>query len=554
MGDLIKEKVYITGHRVPDTDSICSALAYAELKNRIGDMEAIPVRLGELNQETRFVLDYFKVKAPVYMDSIKPLLKDIEIDRAHGVSGSTSLSKASEIIENNHLNSLAVVDNDEKLEGIVSLSNITKTYANIWDDTIIGRSNTPLTNITEVLSAKVVVKPDKPRPFDGSFNIYAMHHLDNQLIKENDIVLVGDRFDAQKDAIERGVSLLVLTNNTQMSEELCDLAHEMGVTVISSSLTTFIAARMIPQAVPISFLMTKNDIVGFYEEQSLEVVQKKMAETRFRSYPVLNANNEVIGSISRFHLINVRKKKLIQVDHNEASQSIPDIDHAEIIEIIDHHRVANVTTSQPIYFRNMPVGCTSTIISQMFFEQGIRPSKEAAGLMSAAIISDTLLFRSPTSTAMDKLALERLAPIAGIDPETFAMEMFRVGTDLTGKKPTELLTQDVKFYTIADVKVKVAQVFTMNLGEIDDLISRLITRMKELLASQEEDTYVLAITDLFKETSQILVVGRGEEEIALEFGQVLRDHSFMADGVLSRKKQLIPVINQAISKLVQKVG
>lgn len=550
----MKEKVYITGHRVPDTDSICSALAYAELKNRMGDMEAIPVRLGELNQETRFVLDYFQVKAPVYMDSIKPLLKDIEVDRAHGVAGGTSLFKASQIIENNHLNSLAIVDEDDKLEGIVSLSNITKSYANIWDDTIIGRSETPLDNITEVLSAKVVVNPKNPRPFEGSFNIYAMNHLDNQLIKENDLVLVGDRYEAQKDAIERGVSLLVLTNNSEMSEELIELAEEMGVTVISSSLTTFIAARMIPQAVPISFLMTKENLVGFYEEQSLEEVQKKMAQTRFRSYPVLNGNDEVIGSISRFHLINVQKKKLIQVDHNEASQSIPDIDHAEIIEIIDHHRVANVTTTQPIYFRNMPVGCTSTIISQMFFEQGIRPSKEAAGLMSAAIISDTLLFRSPTATPMDKFALERLAPIAGIDPESFAMEMFRVGTDLTDKKPTELLNQDVKFYTISEVKIKVAQVFTMNLDEIDELTERLIIRMKELLASQEEDTYVLAITDLFKETSKILVVGRGEEEIALEFGQTLKNNSFMAQGVLSRKKQLIPIINQAISKLVQQVG
>lgn len=550
----MKEKVYITGHRVPDTDSICSALAYAELKNRMGDMEAIPVRLGELNQETRFVLDYFQVKAPVYMDSIKPLLKDIEVDRAHGVAGGTSLFKASQIIENNHLNSLAIVDEDDKLEGIVSLSNITKSYANIWDDTIIGRSETPLDNITEVLSAKVVVNPKNPRPFEGSFNIYAMNHLDNQLIKENDLVLVGDRYEAQKDAIERGVSLLVLTNNSEMSEELIELAEEMGVTVISSSLTTFIAARMIPQAVPISFLMTKENLVGFYEEQSLEEVQKKMAQTRFRSYPVLNGNDEVIGSISRFHLINVQKKKLIQVDHNEASQSIPDIDHAEIIEIIDHHRVANVTTTQPIYFRNMPVGCTSTIISQMFFEQGIRPSKEAAGLMSAAIISDTLLFRSPTATPMDKFALERLAPIAGIDPESFAMEMFRVGTDLTDKKPTELLNQDVKFYTISDVKIKVAQVFTMNLDEIDELTERLIIRMKELLASQEEDTYVLAITDLFKETSKILVVGRGEEEIALEFGQTLKNNSFMAQGVLSRKKQLIPIINQAISKLVQQIG
>lgn len=547
----MKEKVFITGHRVPDTDSICSALAYAEFKNRLGEVEAIPIRIGELNQETRFVLDYFKVEAPKYMDSMKPLLKDIEIDRAFGVSGTISLSKASQIIEDNHLNSLSIVDNNNKLVGVVSLSNITGSYANIWDDTIIGRSKTPLSNILEVLSAKLLVEPDQPRPFTGSFNIYAMSHIDNDLINEFDIILVGNRPEAQKDAIERGASLLVLTNSTYLSDDLAELAKEKGVTVISTALTTFIAARMIPQAVPVSFLMTREDIVAFHEDDFLEEVSKKMAKTRFRSYPVLDANDEVIGSISRYHLINTKKKKLILVDHNEAGQSIADLDHAEIVEIIDHHRVANITTGQPIYFRNMPVGCTSTIISQMFFEQGIRPSKAIAGLMCAAIISDTLLFRSPTSTHYDRSALERLAPIAGIEPEKFALDMFRIGTDLRSKKPTELLTQDVKFYDFLDIKIKVAQVFTMNLDDLGDVKTRLITRMEELVESGEEDTYILAITDLFRESSEVLVVGYGDRAIAGEFQAQLDQQAFLAPGLLSRKKQLIPKINQAISKLKQ---
>lgn len=547
----MKDKVFISGHRIPDTDSICSALAYAELKNRIGDIDAIPIRLGELNQETRFVLNYFNIKAPRYVETLKPSLGEIDIDVARGISGDTSLWKASQLIENNHLNSLAIVDADNKLEGVISLSNITKAYANVWDDTILGRSNTSLENILEVLAAEIIVLPENPRAFDGSFNIYAMSHVNNQLIHMNDIVLVGDRRDAQKDALDREISLLVLTNNSKLAEEDVELAKENNVTVISTALSTFMAARLIPQAVPVSFLMTRDNIVTFHLSDMMDDAQKIMASTRYRSYPVLDAQNRVVGSISRYHVINTERKKVILVDHNEASQSIPDLDQAEILEIIDHHRIANINTSQPIYFRNVPVGCTATIISGMYFENGIRPSREMAGLMCAAIISDTLLFRSPTATNDDRKAIERLAPIAGINPKEFAMEMFRAGTDISHKKPTDLLTQDVKFFNIDKIGAKIAQVFTMNLEALDTMRPKIVERMQELLQQQSEDLYILAITDIFNERSVILIAGEYAEEIAEEFGQKLEHNSFVGEGILSRKKQIIPKVTAAISKAVK---
>lgn len=544
-----KEKVFITGHQNPDTDSICSALAYAELKNRIGDVEAIPVRLGELNQETRFVLDYFGAKPPQYLESIQPILGDINFDSSYGISPGTSLYQATEIIQANFQNNLAVVDEEEKLIGIIALSNIANSYANIWNDNILGRSQTPLSNIMDVLSAEIQYLPDDPRTISGDIAIYAMSHVDNELIKENDIVLVGDRENAQEDAIKKGVALLILTNNTKLSEDLSRLAEDYRVTVLSTGLSTFTATRLLPQAVPVGFLMTTENMVYFHTTDFLPDVQQKMATTRFRSYPIVDSQNRVVGSISRYHLINTEKKKVILVDHNEASQSIPDLNQAEILEIIDHHRVANVTTAGPIYFRNVPVGCTSTIISQIYYEQGIRPSRLAAGLMCSAIISDTLLFRSPTTTEADRQAVARLAPIAGIDPEDYAMEMFTAGTDLTFKKAKDILTEDVKFFDIHKHKIRVAQVFTMEDNIQGEITDKLYKEMNRILKEQGDDTYLLLMTNIFRESSRVMVAGDHADLVAKEFSTNLVDHTFVADGLLSRKKQLIPKLNHALSEV-----
>ncbi|MDY3987618.1 putative manganese-dependent inorganic diphosphatase [Peptoniphilaceae bacterium SGI.137] len=545
------EKIYISGHRVPDTDSICAALSYAELKRRTGNWNPIPIRLGEINRETRFVLDYFGVKEPILMDSMQSKLSELPIDSAYGVAPETTLKKATEIIQENHLNSLAVVDENDQLRGVISLSNITMSYATVWNDNILGRSETPIENIIDVLAASIRHMPKEPRRMSGSINVYAMNHVDNDTIQENDIVIVGDRPAAQEDSIRKGSAIIILTNNSDLADGLDELCEEYSVTVLRTAVSTYTAARLLPQAVPVRFLMTSENIVSFHLSDYVDEVREKMASTRFRSYPVLDSKDRVVGAISRYHLINIEKKKVILVDHNESQQSIPDLNRAEILEIIDHHRVANVMTTAPIYFRVVPVGCTCTIISQMFFEQGLRPSKEAAGLMCSAIISDTLLFRSPTTTEQDRIALSRLAPIAGIDPESYAMEMFRAGTDLTGKDPEELLTQDVKPFEIGGSKVEVAQIMTIDMSFLETMENELLESMKTLLRQRGLDTFVLLLTNIFAEESEVLVVGDYADSLSHQFGveNSSDKNRFLAKGLLSRKKQLVPRLTAAINEV-----
>lgn len=544
----MREQVYITGHRNPDTDSICAAIAYAELKNKREDINAVPVRLGEINQETRFVLDQFNVEAPVFVDTMKPQVDDLFLDQAYCVAPYISLNKALDLIQDNHLNNIPVVDEEENLIGIVSLSNLTRCYTEVWDDKILGRANTPIDNIVGVLSAEILNLPKNQRPYIGRMIVLAMDPAKCTEIEENDLVIVGDRDDAKAHAIDKKVSLLILSGGDKLNDELTKKAKENNVTVISTSYNSFMSARLLPQAVPISYVMTDDNLVAFHLDDYVEDIRNIMADTRYRSYPVLNHQNKVIGSISRFHLISNKKKKLILVDHNERNQSVADIEEADIIEIIDHHRVADVATTGPVFFRNLPVGSTCTIISMMFFEQGLRPTKKVAGLLCAAIISDTLLFRSPTSTDIDRRILHRMAKIANIDVEDFAMKMFKAGTSLENKKPSDILKGDVKRFTIDDEQVRVAQVFTMDLESLEVIKDKLIIRMEELLTEQNEDVFVLMMTDIFKETSEIIVVGGFEDAIAHEFGEKLVDRSFLSKGTLSRKKQVIPKINAAISK------
>jgi len=541
----MKNKIYITGHKNPDTDSICSALALAELKNKMGE-NAEAIRLGGINRETEFVLDYFKVKKPRLKTSIKPQIRDIEIDAAYCVNPNLSMAGAMDLIQKNNINSLPVVDDDENLIGIVSLSNIAASYMEIWDDSIIGRSNTSLENIIEVLKAKIIHLPENPRELTGKMAVKAIKNQD--LINEGDIVIVGDDEFDQESVIKKNISLLILTISTKLSDDLLELAKKHNVTVINTGLSTFMVARILPQAVPVEYVMTEKDLVVFHKDDLIDDVREKMAQSRFRSYPVLDEKNQVIGNISRYHLISNLKKKIILVDHNERNQSIDDLDSAEIIQIVDHHRVANISTSSPIYFRNEPVGSTATIISKMFFENGIKPSRKIAGLLCAAIISDTLLFRSPTSTETDKYVLNKMSKIAAIDIEDFAMEMFKAGTSLEGQKPEELLKTDVKNFSFEGKNVRVCQIFTMDLDSTVSVEEDLKEAMENYIQKENCESFILMITDIFREVSEVIVAGSFKDSLARQFGVEINNGKFMAEGLLSRKKQLIPKLNAAVTE------
>ncbi len=548
----MKETIYITGHKNPDSDSICAALAYAEYKNANGDVNAVPVRLGEISRETKFILDYFGVEAPTLIETVRLCVEDLNFDKIVPVSPDISLRTALELMKKNNINSLPVVNESEQLVGIVTISDIVQNYIDVWDNTILGRSGASIDNIIDTLSANPVNIPNRIKPFTGKILTLAMEPKSVvEYIEENDIVICGDRKDVQEFAVNSGISLMIVTGNAKVDEDIISHAKEKDITIISTPYDTFTTSRLISQSVPIKHVMTTDNLVVFFLDDLVDDVKAHMSQTRYRTYPVIGDDNKVVGLISRYHLISSVRKKVILVDHNERSQSVDGLEECEILEIIDHHRVADVFTGNPIYFRNEPVGSTSTIIASILFENGRRPSRRMAGVLAAAIISDTLLLRSPTSTNTDKMVLERLARIADLDIEKFTAEMFKAGTSLVGKTPQELLSQDFKTFAIGEEKVGVAQVYTMDLDSLKAMKSDLVSLMEERAKEQGYSIFILMLTDIFAQASEMVVVGHNKELVAKAFEKTLTNDSFYVPGILSRKKQVIPPITNILTNIQQ---
>lgn len=548
----MKETIYITGHKNPDSDSICSALAYAEYKNGNGCTNVIPVRLGEINRETKFILEYFGVPAPILIETVKLSVEDLNFDKIAPVSPDISLRMALDLMKKNNVNSLPIIDENEQLVGVITISDIIQSYIDVWDNTILGKSGASIDNIIDTLSASPINIPNKIKPFVGKLLVLAMEPKSVvEYIEEDDIVICGDRRDVQELAINNNISLMIVTGNIKVDEEIINLAEKKGITIISTPHDTFTTSRLIAQSVPISHAMTHDDLIVFNLDDLVDDVKVQMSQTRYRTYPVIDDddNNKVVGLISRYHLISSMKKKVILVDHNERSQSVDGLEECEILEIIDHHRVADVFTGNPIYFRNEPVGSTATIVASILFENGRRPSKKMAGILAAAIISDTLLFRSPTSTNVDKMILDRLARIADLDVEKFAMEMFKAGTSLVGKTPQELLSQDFKAFTINEDRIGIAQVYTMDPDSLKGMKADLVSLMEERLKEHEYSIFILMLTDIFDQASEMVIVGHNKELVAKAFGETLVNNSFYAPGILSRKKQVVPPITNTLTNI-----
>ncbi|NCC78861.1 MAG: putative manganese-dependent inorganic diphosphatase [Clostridia bacterium] len=545
----MKDTVYITGHKNPDSDSICAALAYAEYKNKTGSDHYVPVRLGEINRETYFILAYFGVEPPEYIEDVRLQISDLNIDKIAPISSEITLKMAWNIMRMNNVKSIPVVDENETLNGIVSVSNVTESYMDVWDNMILGKSKVTVNNLLDTLTGQLLHLDKDRKHFYGK--IYALSASPdevNKTIEEGDIVITGNRRDSLEGAVERKVSLIIITGSGDMDEDLLEKAKENRVTVINTPYDTYTTSRLISQSVPVNYVMTKENIMYFSSDDYIGDIRNTMAETRFRSYPVVSEENKVVGTISRFHLISGKKKKVILVDHNEKGQSVKGLNEAEILEIIDHHRVADVATSTPIFFRNEPVGSTSTIVANIFFENGIRPSKKTAGLLAAAIISDTLLFKSPTSTNVDRLVLQRLAQIADIDVEEFALEMFKYGTSLAGKSPQEILKQDFKVFTYDSSRIGVSQVYTMDSDTIDELKDIIIETMEEMTEHEGFDLQLLIVTDIYREGSELIAVGKQKDVINKAFDVQMKENSVYIPGILSRKKQVIPPISSVINR------
>ena len=545
-------KVVVIGHRNPDTDSICSAIAYAELKNRTSTLVCEPRRAGKMNQETEFVLKKFGVTPPRMCTDVNPKIRDVDYREMPGIPGSTSLRRAWKIMRDQQIDTLSITSADNELEGIITVKDLATANMDVFDTAVLAKSRTSYKNILETLNGTMVVGDADAVCTTGHIKIgTATPEMLESSVEKGDIVILSNRYESQLCAIEKEASLLIICNGAKVGRTIQRIADETGVAIMTTPVDTYAAGKLISQCAPISYYMTRDDILKFTLVTPVADVLRVMAKVRHRYFPILDEEGKYCGMVSRRNVIALRKRRIILVDHNEATQAVEGFDQAEILEIIDHHRIGSLETSGPVYFRNQPVGCTATIITQMYDENGVEIPAQTAGLLLAAILSDTLVFRSPTCTPVDVAAAKRLAQIAGVDIDEFSTEMFEAGEKLDGKTPEEVFLQDFKVFMCGDIRFGVAQGSYMTRKNLQAAQALLQPYLEEARNKQNvEDLYML-LTDVPKEESVVICTGRYAAEV-LSNGFESRpaaDGSWTLPGVVSRKKQFIPAMMSAYQEL-----
>ena len=545
-------KVVVIGHRNPDTDSICSAIAYAELKNRTSTLVCEPRRAGKMNQETEFVLKKFGVTPPRMCTDVNPKIRDVDYREMPGIPGSTSLRRAWKIMRDQQIDTLSITSADNELEGIITVKDLATANMDVFDTAVLAKSRTSYKNILETLNGTMVVGDADAVCTTGHIKIgTATPELLESSVEKGDIVILSNRYESQLCAIEKEASLLIICNGAKVGRTIQRIADETGVAIMTTPVDTYAAGKLISQCAPISYYMTRDNILKFTLVTPVADVLRVMAKVRHRYFPILDEEGKYCGMVSRRNVIALRKRRIILVDHNEATQAVEGFDQAEILEIIDHHRIGSLETSGPVYFRNQPVGCTATIITQMYDENGVDIPPQIAGLLLAAILSDTLAFRSPTCTPVDENAAKRLAKIAGVDIEEFSTEMFEAGEKLDGKTPEEVFLQDFKVFMCGDIRFGVAQGSYMTRKNLQAAQALLQPYLEEARNKQNvEDLYML-LTDVPKEESVVICTGRYAAEVLSDGfeSQPAADGSWTLPGVVSRKKQFIPAMMSAYQEL-----
>ena len=544
-----KRDIFVIGHKNPDTDSICSAIAYADLKNKLTHESCyVPKRAGQLNEESRFVLEYFGVKTPEYVADVGTQVKDIEIRMTAGVDANISLKKAWQLMRQNNVVTLPITEG-EKLKGLITIGDIAKSYMDVYESTILGVAKTQYANIIETIDGHMIVGDENAYVDKGKVLVAAANpDLMESYIEENDLVILGNRYESQRCAIEMSAGCIVVCEGAEVSRTIKRLAEEKGCTVIMSPHDTFTVARLINQSMPISYFMKTDGLVTFRMDSLVDQIKDVMAKLRHRDFPILDGRGRYVGMISRRNLMNMRRKQLILVDHNERAQAPDGIDNAEILEIIDHHRIGSLETMAPVFFRNQPLGCTATIIYQFYREAGIEIEPKIAGLLLAAIVSDTLMYRSPTCTAIDRAAAEDLAAIAGVDVKDFAKQMFNAGSDLKTKTPEEIFYQDFKKFNIDETEFGVGQISSMNEEELENLKKKLLPYMEKVAAETELSMIFFMLTNILEESTELIYCGKNAKQLVADgFYTKAGENATVLPGVVSRKKQLIPAFMNALS-------
>ena len=549
MSEERRRRTIVIGHKNPDTDSICSAICDAALKSKITGKEYVPGRAGHVNEEAQYVLNYFNVEAPKLIESVKTQVKDIEIRATKGVNRNISLKKAWNLMQDAHVTTLPAVSENGVLEGLITVGDITKSYMNVLDSSILSKAHTQYKNILETLEGAMVVG-DENDYFDQGKVLIAAANPDmmEYYISEHDLVILGNRYESQLCAIEMEADCIIVCEGAAVSMTIRKLAQEHGCTVMTTPYDAYTAARLINQSMPIGHFMKTEDLITFEDSDFIDDIKEVMASKRHRDFPILNKDGKYLGMISRRNLLGAKGKQIILVDHNEKNQAVDGLENADIQEIIDHHKLGTVETISPVFFRNQPVGCTATIVYQMYHENNVEIDKATAGMLCSAIISDTLLFRSPTCTPIDKMAATELAKIAEIDMDRYAADMFSAGSNLRGKSNEEIFYQDFKLFNSGKISYGVGQISSLNADELTELKDRLLPFLKKPHEEHGVDMIFFMLTNILTESTSLLCEGEGAEDlIRLAFhmenaGDDAEANVVELPGVVSRKKQLIPSI------------
>lgn len=545
-----EKTVYIIGHKNPDTDSICSAIAYADIKTRLYGGNYVPKRAGQINEETQFVLRRFGIEPPALMTDVGTQVKDIEIRKTEGVDSGISLKRAWEIMREKNVVTLAITNEQQMLEGLITIGDIATSYMDVYDSRILATARTKYRNILETINGTMVIGNEHSYFMRGKVLVAAANpDLMESYIEEDDLVILGNRYESQLCAIEMNAGCIIVCEGAPVSRTICKLAEERSCTIISSPHDTFTVARLIYQSMPIKYFMCSEKLLTFQTESFVDDIHETMAKKRHRDFPILDEDGRYVGMISRRNLLNMGRKNVILVDHNERSQAVDGVESAEILEIIDHHRIGTLETVSPVYFRNQPLGCTATIMYKIYEENHLEIPPEIAGLLCAAILSDTLMYRSPTCTQTDRNAAENLARIAGINVEEFSNEMFRAGSNLKNKTPEEIFLQDFKKFSANDISFGVGQINVMHQDDLECIKSQMQEYLPEAYQKQGVQMLFFMLTNIVKERTELLCIGANASRLIEETFEVSEHNGrYLLKGVVSRKKQLLPALVEAMQQ------
>ena len=540
--------IYVIGHRNPDTDSICSSLAYAALKQALGQ-DAVAARTGQVNAETKYALEYFGVEAPMFLSDLYPRVKDVMLNSDTIVRETDTLRELGKIMQEKSLRSVPVTDEEGLLAGIVTVSDLAQRYFEEINMQNLDKAGVYLRAVIASIEGKVLASADEDTLIKGTVRIASSsRHTAAKLVQPGDVVLVGEgRYDSMMEILEHEIACLIMTDEGNVPDDILAKARAKHILLAVTAYDAYTAARLINQCVPVGYIMKKS-MISFGQQQLLSDIKGTIASTNFRNYPVVE-NGRLIGLVSRDNLMVPEPEQVILVDHNERGQAIEGIENARIIEIIDHHRLGGMQTGEPIYIREEPVGCTATIIANMYWQNNVEITAPIAGLLLSAIISDTVLFKSPTCTAYDMKTAERLAGIAGVKMVQYGMDMLKAGSGIGDMSPIEIVKNDMKEFQFGDYHVLISQISVMGYEEIMALKDRLLESMSAVSEQENFDLMLLMVTNILEESTELLYVGSPKTLIGDAFKKDASGNSIYLPGVMSRKKQIIPPMSEAVRRL-----